>query len=298
MRLGCTIILIHATNCSSQFKVGWNEIYCFTSFCSAVKDNPALNSGANLKNIPKKQLTPFAPSNQKNQSRQPNQKYPGGSSEERQKNGDPKTLRQSVSKTDKLQPNAQATQVQKDQKPRTPFPTNNGGNGMQSAPTPPPQQQGSQFGQGRGKKVFNNGPIASNGNQQQQTQPHVKYNGGNNPVVVPATANQTCTKDSADTAAKSQIILMVGGLPGKMDFKILKENLQLQANKVQGNVKYVKNGQAFITFKNKSNADRAVELFNGKKVYGKSLNVCFTNNIPFDNQAVVKPKSGAKLSLK
>lgn len=25
-RLGCTIILIHAATCSSQFKVGWNEV--------------------------------------------------------------------------------------------------------------------------------------------------------------------------------------------------------------------------------------------------------------------------------
>lgn len=84
-----------------------------------------------------------------------------------------------------------------------------------------------------------------------------------------------------------KFILMVAGLPGKMDFKILKENLQFHANKVYGKVKYVKNGQAFITFKNEDNADRAVELFDGKQIFGKTLNVSFTKRIPFESQQTV-----------
>lgn len=97
-------------------------------------------------------------------------------------------------------------------------------------------------------------------------------------------------KDGTDKSRPQKHILMVGGLPGKMDFKILKEHLQFQADMVHGKVTYVKNGQAFITFNHKSNADRAVELFNGKQVYGKTLNVSFTKSIPFEDPS--KPKPG------
>lgn len=42
---------------------------------------------------------------------------------------------------------------------------------------------------------------------------------------------------------KEELILMVTGLPGKMDFHILKEHLQEYASSVNGKVKFVKNGQ-------------------------------------------------------
>lgn len=298
-RLGCTVILIHATNCSSQFKVGWNEvnfrvciltarllfkffflhlqIYCFTNFCSAVKDNPTLVG--NSKTLPKKQS---AGPNQKNQGGPPNQKInQGGPPEARFKhNNDPKTNRQAqgVNKTEKPQKTTESFQVRKEGRDQNQIRV-----GMQ-----PPQQNGSQFGQGYRSKSPNNRP--GNGNQKQsQFQPN-NYNGPVNPA--PSNIKEGTAKDAAEKLAKNKFILMVGGLPGKMDFKILKEHLQLQANKVYGKVKYVKNGQAFITFNHKTNADRAVELFNGKQVYGKTLNVSFTKAIPFEVQADGKPKSG------
>lgn len=248
------------------------------NFCSAVKDNPALV--ANSKTLPKKQSGLSGP-NQKNQGGPPNQKNnQGGPTEARFKhNNDPKTNRQAqaVNKTEKPQQTTEFNQVRKEGRDQ-----NQIRGGLQ-----PAQQHGSQFGQGYRSKSPNNRP--SNGNQKQsQFQPN-NYNGpGNN---APSNTKEGTAKDAAEKPAKNKFILMVGGLPGKMDFKILKENLQLQANKVYGKVKYVKNGQAFITFNHKSNADRAVELFNGKKVYGKTLNVSFTKAIPFEVQADGKPKS-------
>lgn len=137
-------------------------------------------------------------------------------------------------------------------------------------------------------------PNGSQVNLHQAQQPF-KNLGGYNPSVNQATTgiNGMNMNDSTEKPAKpSKHILMVGGLPGKMDFKILKDNLQIQANRVHGKVKYVKNGQAFITFKDKTNADRAVELFNGREVFGKKLNVCFTKNIPFEDSANQKIKGG------
>lgn len=74
---------------------------------------------------------------------------------------------------------------------------------------------------------------------------------------------------------KSSIILMVCGLPGKVDYKILKENLQKEATTVGGKVCYVNNGQGFIAFRTEEQAGRAISLFHGKEVYGKTLSVTF-----------------------
>lgn len=143
-----------------------------------------------------------------------------------------------------------------------------------------PLQHESKFRQRNRSKSQNNRPR--NGKEKQtQSQPN-NYNKSHNPSVAPTDLQEASAKDAVDKSAKYQFILMVSGLPGKMDFKILKENLQLQAYEVHGKVKYVKNGQAFITFNNESNADLAVELFNGKKIFGKTLNVRFTKNIPFE----------------
>lgn len=239
-----------------------------------------MDSAANPKNFPKKQFAQSVPPNP-NGPQNPKQNGPQnpknqiknqrGPPESRQKNDDQKPRQQAQpgNKLEKPQPTAPFNQIPKERKPKVQNQANNGG--------PPSQPQGEQFGQGKRNKTFNNGPNNAN-NVDQQRAPK---NNGSNDASVPA-----------EKPANNKFILMVGGLPGKMDFKILKENLQLQANKVNGKVKYVKNGQAFITFNNKGNADRAVELFNGKKVFGKSLNVCFTNNIPFENPAEGKPKSG------
>lgn len=83
-------------------------------------------------------------------------------------------------------------------------------------------------------------------------------------------------------AERPKFILMVVGLPGKMDFKILKEHLQEEADGVGGKVKFVKNGQGFISFKSKRDADKAIALFNGMEVYGKKLNVQYVKSIPFE----------------
>lgn len=267
------------------------------SFCSAVKDNPTLNSAPNPKNVAKKPSNPKnqsgAPPNQPNQNGtqpnnpgQPNQKNynpknPTGPPDARFKNNDLRQYRAPAgNKTDV--PHQQSGQF--NYKPRPPNPTN----GVQSfPPRPPPVPSQHNNGTGNKPKNFNNnGPNAGNANPP-------KHSKGNNLSVEPAFANMS--KDTvSDKPASNKLILMVGGLPGKMDFKILKENLQFQANKVHGKVKYVKNGQAFITFNHKSNADRAVELFNGKQVFGKTLNVSFTKAIPFEDQPNGKPKSSGK----
>lgn len=215
----------------------------------------------------------------------PNAKNQGGPPETRFKPSDPRTNRQAQTLNKIEKPSPPFSQAPKEKPPRAQFPMNNGMQHLSFPPTPPPQHQAPQFGQGNRNKPFYNGPNTNN-SYQQQTQQNLKISGGNNPSV--ESANEA--PDTAEKYPKNKFILMVGGLPGKMDFKILKENLQLQANKVQGKVKYVRNGQAFITFNNKNNADRAVELFNGKKVFGKSLNVSFTKNIPFEDQADGKPK--------
>lgn len=232
---------------------------------------------ANSKKFPKKQTSLSGPLEPKKQ---------GGPPETRFKPSDPKINRQAqtINKSEKpSQPISQTTQLPKEKQSSTRFPVNNGVQNS-SFPSPPPQ-----FGQGNRNKPLNNGLNTSNAFQQ-QIQQYPKNNGGKSPSVI--TAKEAPSKDTtSEKFTNKKFILMVGGLPGKMDFKILKDNLQLQANKVHGKVKYVKNGQAFITFNNKSNADRAVELFNGKKVFGKSLNVSFTKNIPFEDQADGKPKT-------
>ncbi|KAG4075954.1 hypothetical protein HA402_003780 [Bradysia odoriphaga] len=319
-RLGCTIVLIHAANCSSQFKVGWNETYCFTSFCSAVKDNPA---NGLTKNLPKKpnQKSQNGPQNENQTQGGPanpkpqggpkvNLKNQPGQPEPRSKPNDQRPYRQSQpgNKNEMTQQSAHLNPRERAQNPTNvmppfrhpgPIPPQHQG---QRFPVPPqnqsqrfsvpwqhqsvqPQSQGWQPGQGAKNKPLRNGPGTENSrpfNSEQQP----TNDTGSSPTTVPP----------ADKPATNKFILMVGGLPGKMDFKILKENLQFQAHKVHGKVKYVKNGQAFITFKNKANADRAVELFNGKQVFGKTLNVSFTKSIPFENQPNDKPTLGSDSS--
>lgn len=85
----------------------------------------------------------------------------------------------------------------------------------------------------------------------------------------------------AQDKPKEEHILMVSGLPGKMDFQILKNHLQKYASQVNGKVKYVNNGQAFICFRKVEDLDKAIQLFQGTEVYGKKLVLQMTRKIPF-----------------
>lgn len=94
---------------------------------------------------------------------------------------------------------------------------------------------------------------------------------------------------------------MVSGLPGKMDFRILKDHLQDYASSVSGKVMYVHNGQAFISFKRKEDAEKAIALFEGKEVYGKTLRINYAKSIPFPNSTptpgVVENEGKMKIML-
>jgi hypothetical protein len=143
------------------------------------------------------------------------------------------------------------------------------------------------------------GPPAYNNQQQQQHQQQQKQKqpGNQNPnqggkqaaTPLPGIMGQMSLGKSED------LILMVAGLPGKLDFQILKAHLQEHANQVSGRVKYVKNGQAFITFGKKADAERAIHLFHGREIYGKKLNVTVVSKIPFDNPQNKKPNNEGEI---
>jgi len=90
------------------------------------------------------------------------------------------------------------------------------------------------------------------------------------------------TRTQYRNASDDEYIMMVSGLPGKCDFRILKGQLQERAKLVNGRVKFVKNGQGFITFRSEHDAMAAAGLFHGFEIYGKNLTVTFVSSIPFD----------------
>lgn len=249
--------------------------------------NPALGAVLNAK----RQTSLTEPKNQQNQ---------GGQPKSRNKDMNPKPQRPPLAAnlSEHPQNSAQPHQVAKDKKSKPqnvvqqPGPTaqsqllkekkwkpqNSQNNDVQQPPQQQRIRQPDQAKKEKKQKFPSHGPNTNNVNQQQ-----FQNVGHNNESISQIATGVNSTKDPPE-----KLILMVGGLPGKLDFKILKENLQMQANRVHGKVKYVRNGQAFITFNHKANADRAVELFNGKEVFGKKLNVCFTKSIPFEG---ANPKS-------
>jgi len=82
-----------------------------------------------------------------------------------------------------------------------------------------------------------------------------------------------------------------------MDHGILRPHLQEYADDVRGRVKFVNNGQGFITFKTQEDAMNAVSMFDGIEVYGKKLKVTQVKSIPFPTpKPIEKQQQGGATS--